>query len=195
MGGQGHPFYGRGPFGFHGGRGRPEFGEGRGERGFGEGRGEGRGGRRFFDHGDLRLVVLKLIGDKPRHGYELIKALEETSGGAYSPSPGVIYPTLTLLEDLGYAAVSDAGGGRKLFTITPEGQANLDANGAAVGSIFERMAIIAAKSNAFHPQILRARDNLRTAMRLKMTAGALSESQVEAIAAALDAAAKSVEAA
>jgi DNA-binding PadR family transcriptional regulator len=190
MGGHGRPVFGRGPFGFHGGRGgRPEFGEGRGERG------EGRGGRRFFDHGDLRLVVLKLIADKPRHGYELIKALEEASGGAYSPSPGVIYPTLTLLEDLGYAAVSDAGGGRKLFTITAEGQANLDANGVAVTAIFDRMAAIAAKSNAFHPQILRARENLRTAMRLKIAGGALNESQVEAVAAALDAAAKAVEAA
>jgi DNA-binding PadR family transcriptional regulator len=191
MGGHDRPIFGRGPFGFHGARGRADFGDGRGERGSGG----GRGGRRFFDHGDLRLVVLKLIADKPRHGYELIKALEEASGGAYSPSPGVIYPTLTLLEDLGYAAVSDAGGGRKLFTITADGQANLDANGVAVTAIFDRMAAIAAKSNAYHPQILRARENLRTAMRLKISGGALNEKQVEAVAAALDAAAKAVEAA
>ena len=63
----------------------------------------GRGGMgRFFAHGDLRLVLLNLIAEKPRHGYELIKAIEEAAGGAYSPSPGVIYPTLTLLEELGY---------------------------------------------------------------------------------------------
>ena len=151
--------FGRGPFGFHGHRG---MGHGRGGEEMG-----GRG-RRFFDHGDLRLVVLKLIADKPRHGYELIKALEEISGGAYSPSPGVIYPTLTLLEDIGHTAVSDAGGGRKLFTITPEGESHLAANAEAVAAIFARMDHTAARSNAFHPAILRASQNLRTALKLKI---------------------------
>ena len=68
-------------------------------------RGLGRHGRpdRVFEQGDLRLVLLKLIADKPRHGYELIKAVEEAVGGAYAPSPGVVYPALTLLEDMGYA--------------------------------------------------------------------------------------------
>ncbi len=195
MGGRGHPFLGRGPFGFHGhfgGRGRgPE--DGFGEREFGE-RG-GRGGGRFFDQGGLRLVVLKLIAEKPRHGYELIKALEEASGGAYSPSPGVIYPTLTLLEEMGYATASDAGGGRKLFTITTEGQAHLEASSAMVKGIFEKMAAIAERAGSFHPQILRARENLRTALRLKIGGGALTQAQVEAVAAAMDAAAKAVEAA
>ena len=194
MGGHGHPFFGRGPFGFHGhfgGRGRgfdggPEGGVG--ERG-------GRGGGRFFDQGGLRLVVLKLIAEKPRHGYELIKALEEASGGAYSPSPGVIYPTLTLLEEMGFTTASDAGGGRKLFTITAEGEAHLDASSAMVKAIFEKMAAIAERAGAFHPQIVRARENLRAALRLKIGAGGLSPEQAEAIAAALDAAAKAVEAA
>jgi hypothetical protein len=72
------------------------------------GRGGGLG--RFFAHGDLRLVILHLIADKPRHGYELIKAIEEQVAGAYSPSPGVIYPTLTLLEELGYVTVSTGDG-------------------------------------------------------------------------------------
>jgi len=191
MGGRGHPFFGRGPFGFHGHPG----GRGRGfDGGFGE-RGDGRGGGRFFDQGGLRLVVLKLISQKPRHGYELIKALEEASGGAYSPSPGVIYPTLTLLEEMGYTTASDAGGGRKLFTITPEGEAHLDASGAIVKAIFEKMAAIAERAGAFHPQIARARENLRAALRLKMSAGSLSHEQAEAVAGALDAAAKAVEAA
>ena len=191
MGGHGHPFFGRGPFGFHGhfgGRGRGGFEGGHDERG-------GRGGGRFFDQGGLRLVVLKLIADKPRHGYELIKALEEGSGGVYSPSPGVIYPTLTLLEEMGFATASDAGNGRKLFTITPEGQAHLDANSAIVKATFEKMAAIAERSGAFHPQIARARENLRAALRLKIGAGSLTTEQAEAIAAALDAAAKAVEAA
>src|ERR1700684_3168633 len=85
--------------------------EARGRHGF------GRHGRpdRVFEQGDLRLVLLKLIADKPRHGYELIKAVEEAVGGAYAPSPGVVYPTLTLLEDMGYATVqAEAEGGKKL---------------------------------------------------------------------------------
>src|SRR5690242_19960708 len=83
----------------------------RGEFGFHHGRHGGLGGRmrgrraeRVFDQGDLRYVILKLISEAPRHGYEIIKAIEEQVGGAYSPSPGVIYPTLTLLEELGYIA-------------------------------------------------------------------------------------------
>ena len=96
-------------------------------RHFGHGRHRGGGGRsgpvgaelrRFFRHGDLRLVILQLIADKPRHGYEIIKAIEELVAGAYSPSPGVIYPTLTLLEELGYVAVSPGEGARKLHEVS-----------------------------------------------------------------------------
>ena len=84
----------------------------------------GRGGR-FFDQGDLRLVILALLAEQPRHGYEIIKAIEERLGGAYAPSPGVVYPTLTWLEELGYAEVQSAQGNRKLYAITAEGRAFL----------------------------------------------------------------------
>src|ERR1700757_701318 len=79
--------------------------------------GGGHGGRlgRFFDHGDLRYVLLGLIAERPRHGYELIKAIEEKFGGMYSPSPGVIYPTLTLLEELGSMRTESGGGTKKLY--------------------------------------------------------------------------------
>jgi hypothetical protein len=83
---------------------------------------------RFFEHGDLRLVALQLIAEKPRHGYEIIKAIEEKSGGAYIPSAGAIYPTLTLLQELGQLTVTDEADGRKLHTITDEGAASLVAN-------------------------------------------------------------------
>src|SRR5215813_5635313 len=108
----------------------------RGER-FGGHHHGGRGGRmgRVFDHGDLRYVLLQLIADKPRHGYELIKAIEEKFGGMYSPSPGVIYPTLTLLEELGHVRQEAATGTKKLYSITPEGTAHLEANRAAVDAI------------------------------------------------------------
>ena len=148
---------------------------------------------RFFDHGDLRLVVLKLIADKPSHGYELIKAVETAAGGAYTPSPGVIYPTLTLLEELGYVTAADAGGGKKLYTITGEGQAFLESNRQPVHGLFARMAKAAAQSAAFSPQIMRARENLKTALRLKLTAGSLTPEQVAAIAKVMDDAAAAIE--
>jgi len=156
-----------------------------------------RGGRgrmgRFFDHGDLKLVILRLIADEPRHGYELIKQIEEQAGGAYSPSPGVVYPTLTWLEEMGFVSAADAAGGRKLYTVTAEGEAHLRANEPQTVGIFQRMAEAAAASAAFSPQILRARENLRTALKLKLTGGALSKEQIATICDALDAAAAAVE--
>src|ERR1700732_4757731 len=90
-----------------------------GERLGGHYRGGGRGGRlgRFFDHGDLRYLLLHLIAEKPRHGYELIKAIEDKLGGMYSPSPGVIYPTLTMLEELGHIRPESGDGSKKAFAI------------------------------------------------------------------------------
>ena len=158
----------------------------------------GRGGRsglgRFFAHGDLRLVILNLIAEKPRHGYEIIKAIEEQVGGAYSPSPGVIYPTLTLLEELGHVTVTSGEGGKKLHTITPEGQAYLDAYRPAVQALLARME----EAGRTHgggpaPQILRAMENLKVALRLRLARGPLNEAQVNAVAAAIDAAAIDVE--
>jgi DNA-binding PadR family transcriptional regulator len=167
--------------------------------GFGGGRELGREfGRhmrpeRIFEQGDLRLVLLKLIADQPRHGYELIKAVEDAVGGVYSPSPGVVYPTLTLLEDLGYATVQEQGG-KKLYSITEEGRAHLESQAAAVQALFERIEGLAtANRGRRSPQILRAMENLRTALKLRLSAGPLSEDQVQAVAAALDAAARAVE--
>lgn len=183
------------PFGRH--RRRPDFGDlGRGP--FGRGRPGGPGGPgglgRFFAHGDLRLVILHLIAEKPRHGYEVIKAVEERVAGAYTPSPGVIYPTLTWLEELGYVTVRPEEGGKKSYEITEAGRTFLDANRPAVDTLLERMA----EAGRTHgggpaPQIMRAMENLRTALRLRMTRGPLGEEQIQAVAAALDAAAIAVE--
>lgn len=156
----------------------------------------GRGGpgrRRVFDHGDLRFVILRLIAEKPRHGYEIIKAIEDGVSGAYSPSPGVIYPTLTLLEELGYATVTEHGG-KKLHTITPEGESVLEANRPAVDAIFQRMeAAGAAGADGRSPQILRAIENFKLALRLRLSRGPLTEEQIQAIVTALDDAARNVE--
>ena len=159
------------------------------------GRGMGRHMRpeRIFEQGDLRLVLLKLIADQPRHGYELIKAVEEAVGGAYSPSPGVVYPTLTLLEELGYATAQE-GAGKKLYSITSEGEAFLASQSPAVTSLFERIAAVAvANRGRRSPQIMRAMENLRTALRIRLSGGPLNDEQAQAVAAALDAAAKAVE--
>jgi DNA-binding PadR family transcriptional regulator len=173
---------------------------GRGFRGFGpfgppgsDGPRFGRRGR-FFEQGDLRWVLLSLIAEKPSHGYELIKAIEERLGGAYSPSPGVVYPTLTLLEDMGLIAAAQSEGARKAFAITDEGRAALVTNKATVEAIFQRIAQFAELARGGPaPQIIRAMENLRTALRLKLESGKLSEEQVARIAAALDGAAKAVE--
>ncbi len=162
--------------------------------GRGPGHGGGRGGLgRFFAHGDLRLVILNLIAEKPSHGYEIIKAIEERVGGAYSPSPGVIYPTLTLLEDLGYVTTV-ADNGKKLHTVTDQGEAFLAANRPALDALRARMAAASqAQPSEPPPQILRAMENLKFALRLRLSRGPVSEPQADAIAAALDGAAVSVE--
>ena len=104
----------------------------RGRRGF-------RGGR-MFEQGDLKYVILKLLEEKPRHGYEIIKELEERFRGAYAPSPGTVYPTLTMLEDMGYARGTQEEGGKRIYEITPEGRTYLAENKSTVEDIFERIS-------------------------------------------------------
>ncbi len=156
--------------------------------------GRGRRSERVFEQGDLRLLLLKLIADKPSHGYELIKAVEDSVGGAYSPSPGVVYPTLTHLEDLGYTRIQEAEGGKKLFAITPEGEAYLVEQAAVLAQLNAKVAEIAAANRGRSaPQVVRAMENLRMALRMRLSRGPVAEEQVAAIAAALDDAARKVE--
>jgi len=158
-----------------------------------EGRGVGGRRGRVFDHGDLRLVMLQLIAEKPRHGYEIIKAIEERGGGAYSPSPGVVYPTLTMLEELGHVTVAEQDG-KKLHALTEAGRAYLEENRGAVEALQARMAQVAAtRAEEPPPSVIRATENLKLALRLKLQQGRLSEEQARAVAAALDAAATAVE--
>ena len=156
--------------------------------------GRGRRAERVFEQGDLRLILLKLIADKPSHGYELIKAVEENTGGAYAPSPGVVYPTLTHLEDLGYTKIQESEGGKKLFAITAEGEAYLAEQAAAIAQLQARVEQVAtANRGRSAPQIMRAMENLKMALRLKLSAGPITEEKLAAIAAVLDDAARKVE--
>ncbi len=167
---------------------------GEGGREFGGREWGGRFRGRVFDTGDLRFVILRLIAEKPSYGYEIIKEIEERLGGSYAPSPGVVYPTLTLLEELGYVTVSVGDGTKKLHTITEEGKAALEANKAAVDALFERMEQTgAAFGKVRAPQIMRAVENFRMALRMKTAQGTLNEDQVRKIVDAIDAAARQIE--
>jgi DNA-binding PadR family transcriptional regulator len=170
--------------------------------GFGREHGFGRHGRgggfepregRMFDSGDLKLVILALVAEKPRHGYEIIKALEERVGGGYSPSPGVVYPTLTLIEDMGYATAAQDQGGRKLYTLTAEGEGCLAANRAQVDAIFARLDGANRDRRGEIAPLWRAMENLRMAVRLRLRRRAVSPAEIQAVADALDAAAKAIE--
>ncbi len=104
---------------------------------------EGKGGPRrrrqqVFESGEVKFVILRLLREKPRHGYEIIKALEERMGGCYTPSPGTVYPTLQLLEDQGYVRAVETEG-KRVYHITPEGEAFLEAHRDVIDEILERV--------------------------------------------------------
>ncbi len=181
-------------------RGHGRHGHERGERGGPMGGRGGRGGGgpmgrgRFFDHGDLKLLILALVAEKPSHGYEIIKAIEERVAGAYSPSPGVVYPTLTMLEELGLVTVETIAGNRKQHQITEEGRAYLAANETEVKVIFARMAEAGEQGRGGRsPQLIRAMENLRLALRLRFASGTPDADQIATITAALDEAAGKIE--
>ena len=168
----------------------PNGHRGEGHRGFGGPRGR----PRMFEQGDLRFVILKLLNDKPAHGYEIIKAIEERFGGNYAPSPGIVYPTLTLLEELGQIAVAQTDGARKLFEITDEGRTVLQASQPTIDRIFLRMNEMRARFGGdASPKIRRGLENVKTALRLRLERGPLSEAEADRIADALDAVAKTIE--
>jgi DNA-binding PadR family transcriptional regulator len=160
--------------------------------GWGRGRGGGRIGR-LLEHGDLRFVLLALIEEQPRHGYELIKALEERTGGAYRPSPGVVYPTLNLLEDEGFVRPAAGDATRKLYEITDEGREALQANRPAVDAVFRRMAEAAERSGATGPRVGRAMANLGMALQQRLSDPALTPEALDRIVALIDEAAAAIE--
>lgn len=145
--------------------------------------------RRLFDYGELRLLILAMIGAGPRHGYQIIKALEERFAGAYSPSPGVVYPALGWLADLGYITVAEGEGGRRLCRITPAGEAHLTARRADADELLTRRA--ACRPRDIPPAIEAGMDAIKAALRARLAA-APSESEITAIAATLKAAADSL---
>jgi len=164
-----------------------------GDQGWSGGR-RSRRSRRMFESGELRLVLLKLIADEPRHGYDLIRAIEELTGGEYAPSPGVIYPTLTLLQDMGHIEESPGKGPRKPFQVTAEGRTHLEERADEVEALFERLADLAPDERATAgPAIGRAIKNLMTALSHRIGRDGLDEELLHEIAAILDEAAQRIE--
>lgn len=162
--------------------------------GFGRG-GGGRGSRvgRFLEHGDLRFVLLALIEEQPRHGYELIKALEERTGGAYRPSPGVVYPTLSLLEDEGFIRPAAGESARKLYEITEPGGEALEQNRSSVAAVFARMADAAKRSDATTPRVGRAMANLGMALQQRLSGPTVTPEALDRIVALIDETAAAIE--
>src|ERR1700733_3872254 len=155
------------------------------DRGFGGGR------ERHFDNGELRFVILQLIADKPSYGYEIIKAIEERLSGAYAPSPGVVYPTLTMLEEEGYATVSSTEANKKLYAATERGVEYLAENKVVLKAIFGRMEQAGkAFGRGRSRKIMRAIMNLRYALKIRAERVNLSAEQIRKVAEALDAAAR-----
>jgi len=160
----------------------------------------GRGGRRYpgrkrmFESGELRLVLLKLIADEPRHGYDLIRAIEEITGGEYAPSPGVIYPTLTLLQDMGLIEEAPVEGARKPFQITEEGRTHLEERTEEVDGLIARLSDMKpSEENVAGPAIGRAVKNLMTALRHRIGRDGLNDELLHEIAGILDEAAQKIE--
>ena len=176
-----------GPFHF-------DFDEG---SGWGGGRSGGRGGRRrMFDSGELQLLLLFLIADKgkARHGYDLIRTIEELTGGDYAPSPGVVYPTLTLLQDMGFIEEAPAEGSRKAYRATEAGRAHIEENGEDAAELFDRLTSLGAeRASNPGPAIGRAVKNLMTALSHRIGREGLDEDLLHEIAAILDEAAQRIE--
>ena len=159
---------------------------------FGGRHGGGRFGR-MFGHGDLKLILLALIAEQPRHGYQLIRTIEEMFGGSYSPSPGAVYPTLTMLEEMGYARVETSeGGNKKLYTVTDEGRAWLDENRDTVEALMARMEVTARTARKFAAP-LAIREAMHTLKRALVMRGALwSEAEAKRVRAIIEKAAAEI---
>lgn len=185
FGGFGHGFGGHGP----GGTERGFGGRGRGglDRGFGEGRG------RLFDAGDVKLVILKLLSEQPSYGYQLIKTMEQRLAGGYTPSAGVIYPTLTMLEEEGLA-ISSAENNKKVYSLTPEGTEYMEANKEQIGELFMRLE---EAGRGFErnrsPEIMKAFMNLRGAVVARVSRESVKPEQIKKITDAINAAAKAID--
>ncbi|MHA6720747.1 PadR family transcriptional regulator [Sphingomonas sp. RS6] len=159
------------------------------ERGGGGGR-----GRRMFGGDELRLILLKLIEEAPRHGYDLIREIEARSSGAYAPSPGVVYPTLTLLDEMELIGERKSEGAKKQFEITEGGRAHLAEHAGEVAALFERLAALGERhSRTSGGPVRRAMHNLKTVLMATAMDEDTDAERLHNIAEILDEAARKIE--
>ena len=168
------------------------------ERFFAAGGGGGR--ERFFEGGDLQLVILSLLAEKPSYGYELIKAIEDRMGGGYAPSPGVVYPTLTLLEERGFAEIEPSEGNRKTYRITQAGRAELQKEAGRLADLTDRLEEGKERfGQGRSPKLRRAFLELRQAvlrvgLRARESRSKISEEQINKITEAIQQAVRTIDA-
>ncbi|MBJ3815365.1 PadR family transcriptional regulator [Shimwellia pseudoproteus] len=149
--------------------------------------------KRFFGHGDLRLVILDLLSQRPGHAYELIKSVEALTHGYYVPSTGVVYPTLDHLQQHGFIEIGGEENGRREITITAAGLAHLQAESAALADIQQRIKARTIGHNIRrHPEMKRALDNIKSALDLAVNQRALSAPELAQVVAIIDGAAEDI---
>ena len=148
----------------------------------------------MFDGGELKLVLLKLIADAPRHGYDLIREIEAMTGGAYAPSPGVVYPTLTLLDEMSLIGEQQSEGAKKRFAATDEGRAHLEENAGPVEALIARLTGLAAeRERTDRAPVRRAMGNLREVLKGRLFSGDLSDETAHEMVALIDEVAQKIE--
>lgn len=156
----------------------------------------GGGGRRerLFASGDLKLLVLHVLAQGPRHGYDIMKAIGELAGGDYTPSPGAVYPTLSMLEDLGQVAATQQDNGRKEYRITAEGEAQLQAQQELLERLLARVGQFREMARARRvPEVMRAMENLKMALRMRLGDTAPDAALARRVAEIIDRAAVEIE--
>ncbi|WP_373489945.1 PadR family transcriptional regulator [Parasphingorhabdus sp.] len=188
-----------GPGGPRGGRGRSwnaEIGQ-KFARAFAEAAFEGAEGKRrgrMFRRGELRLVLLHLIAQESRHGYDLIRQIEEMTGGHYAPSPGIVYPTLTLMAEMDLIDETVDDGGKKIYSMTARGTARLAEEESRIAEILDRLDGVSKMGEASDgASIRRAMHNLKSAIRIRLADEDKGSDKILDVAAIIDEAASKIE--
>ncbi|HEX8811547.1 MAG TPA: PadR family transcriptional regulator [Terracidiphilus sp.] len=158
-------------------------------------RGFGRGGReRLFDAGDIKLVILKLLSEEPSYGYQLMKTMEQRLAGGYTPSAGVIYPTLTMLEEEGLISAATSEGNKKVYSVTPQGQEFLEAHKQRIGELFMRLEEAGEEfRRGRSPELMKAFMNLRGAIWARLARGNATPEQIQKLSEIVHRAAKEID--
>lgn len=180
------------------------FGPGRGSRSWGpftvewdvraDAMGGGRGRRRMFAGDELRLVLLKLIEEAPRHGYDLIREIEERTGGAYAPSPGVVYPTLTMLADMELIGEQPGDTAKKVFAINEAGRSHLAERADEVAALMERLGALGEmRERSSRGPVKRAIGNLRQVLHHRLDGREIEQETLHKVAELLDEVARKIE--